>query len=298
MYRKVSFNYDNYLYYFSYIIMKKILVTGGSGQLAQSYKLLYSNKYNLLVLDKASFDINDIDMIKYVLDKEKPDIIINCAAMTNVDECERNSINAYSINGLSIKNFATFFNGLFVQISTDYVFDGNDGPYSETSAPNPLSIYGKSKLLGEEIVKKYFKNHLIIRTNVVFDLNDDSSFIDWVIKSLSENKKINVVNDQINNPIWTQDLSKAISFLIDNNKRGIFHIGSDTLCSRYEFAKMIANEWNLDSSNIVSISTVDLFNQLDNYIAKRPLNSGLISKSEILPNISLIDSLAELKKIS
>lgn len=277
--------------------MKKILVTGGLGQLAQSFKFLYRNKYNLLVLDRASFDIKDIDMIKDVLEKEKPDIIINCAAMTNVDECESNSINAHLINGLSIKNFSKFFDGLFVQISTDYVFDGKNGPYSETSEPNPINIYGKSKLLGEEIVKKNFKNHLIIRTNIVFDLNKKNSFIGWIIKSLSKNKKINVVNDQINNPVWTHDLSKAISFLIDSDMRGIFHIGSDTMCSRYEFAKMIANEWNLDSANIISISTVDLFSQLGSYVAKRPLNSGLITKSEILPDISLKDSLADLKKL-
>jgi dTDP-4-dehydrorhamnose reductase len=135
--------------------MKKILITGGSGQLAQSFKLLFKHEYNLSVLDKKLFDITDPKIVEKTLVKERPDIVINCAAMTNVDGCENDSENAYLINGLAIENFVRFFDGLFIQLSTDYVFDGIDGPYLESSETNPISIYGKSKLLGEEIVKTF-----------------------------------------------------------------------------------------------------------------------------------------------
>lgn len=276
--------------------MKKILITGGSGQLAQSFKLLFKHEYNLSVLDKKLFDITDPKIVEKTLVKERPDIVINCAAMTNVDGCENDSENAYLINGLAIENFVKFFDGLFIQLSTDYVFDGIDGPYLESSETNPISIYGKSKLLGEEIVKKNFKNFLIIRTNVLFDLNQKASFLDWIIKSLSNNQKINVVNDQINNPVWTYDLSKTINFLINNNMNGIFHVGSDILCSRYKFAKMIAGVWGFDMVNILPISTIDLFSQLDGYVADRPLKSGLITESKKLPNISLMHALMNLYK--
>ena len=276
--------------------MKKILITGGSGQLAQSFKSLFSNTYDLLAINSKSLDITNANNVKHILDKEKPDIIINCAAMTNVDGCENQIEKAYLVNGLAIKNFVDYFEGLFIQISTDYIFDGENGPYSERSKPNPLSIYGKSKLLGEEIVKKNFQNHLIIRTNVLFDLNTKASFLDWIIQSLSKNKKINIVNDQINNPVWTNDLSKTISFLINHNLKGVFHVGSDTLCSRYEFARMIGKEWNLDLANLTPISTDELFAQLDSYIAERPLNSGLVTEFEGMPNISLVNALINLKE--
>ncbi|MDC0917544.1 dTDP-4-dehydrorhamnose reductase [Candidatus Marinimicrobia bacterium] len=276
--------------------MKKILITGGSGQLAQSFKFLFKHEYDLAVLDKKIFDITDPKIVEKTLQQEKPDIVINCAAMTDVDGCENDSERAYLINGLAIENFARSFDGLFIQISTDYVFDGKDGPYLESSETNPVSIYGKSKLLGEEIVKICFKNFLIIRTNVLFDINQNSSFLDWVIRSLSNNQKINVVNDQINNPVWTYDLSKTINFLINNNMNGIFHVGSDILCSRYKFAKIIAEVWDFDIVNIVPISTSDLFKQLDSYVADRPLKSGLITKFEKLPKISLMSALTDLYK--
>ena len=151
-------------------------------------------------------------------------------------------------------------------------------------------------MLGEEIVRDNFKDYLILRTNILFDLSSKASFLSWVVESLSNGKNINVVNDQINNPVFTDDMSRYINFLIEKKMNGIFHIGSDTICSRYEFACMIAEIWNLDMSKIKPISTKDLSMQLDSYLAERPLNSGLITEFLDMPAISLKDSLIQLSK--
>ena len=184
---------------------------------------------------------------------------------------------------------------MFIQISTDYVFNGKNGPYSESSKTNPLGIYGKSKLKGEEIVRDSFKNYLIVRTNVLFGGKSKANFLDWVVESLIINKEINVVDDQYNNPVSVNDLSKIIHNLISTKSRGIIHVGSDTLCSRFDFANMIANCWNLDNNYIKPISTEELSRKMKNYLAPRPLKSGLISLNTDLPTLSLKNSLKNIK---
>ena len=275
-------------------MMKKILITGGNGQLGNCFSLMFNKKYNLLTLSKTEFDITSTEKIRTIIKKHNPEIIINCAAMTDVDGCEDNPILAENINALAIKNLLNIFKGLFIHISTDYVFDGKEGPYKESDIPNPINVYGKTKYVGEEIVTHHSKQWVILRTNVLFDLASKASFVSWVVNSLRENKEIFVVNDQINNPIWINDFAKIIDLVIANDLRGLFHVGSDTLCSRYEFAKMIAEVFNLKKGKIYPISTESLGQN-----AKRPLKSGLIPNkllSEIkLENIDLKKSLRELK---
>lgn len=275
--------------------MKKILITGGDGQLSKQLFLELSNNFEVISLSKNDLNITDKKNVKNVLSIYNPEIVINSAAYTNVDGCETNSKLAYDVNANAINNFSDFFNGLFIQISTDYVFDGENGPYNESSKTNPLGIYGKSKLQGEKIVSDNFKNHLIVRTNVLFGGKSKANFLDWVIKSLLLNKEINVVDDQYNNPVSVYDLSKIIHTLISTESKGITHVGSDTLCSRFEFANMIANCWNLNNNYIKPISTEDLSRKIKNYSAPRPLKSGLISLNRYLPTLSLKNSLKNIK---
>jgi len=281
---------------FSLIIdkMKKILITGANGQLGKSFSKIHEEEYDILSLSRDQLDITKKSEISKAIESFKPDIILNCAAMTDVDSAELNPKIAKKINADSIKKILELFDGLFIHISTDYVFDGKNGPFKEDAITNPINIYGKSKLYGEEIVKDYAKDWIIVRTNVLFDIGSKASFLSWVINSLKENKKINVVNDQINNPVFTDDLSSIIHLLISKNMRGIYHVGSDTLCSRYEFAKIIGDVWNLDINNIVPIKTSDLKKHTKSYIANRPINSGLSSKFD-LPIISLRKSLEKIK---
>ncbi len=275
--------------------MKRILLTGGNGQLAKEIELKFKDIYDLVSLSKKDLDITDRNSVKSVLVNYKPDIVINAAAYTDVDACEINSDLAYNINAHSIEHFAKFFRGLFVQISTDYVFDGQNGPYNENSKTNPLGIYGKSKFLGEKNVKKLFNNYLIIRTNVLFGGNSKASFLNWIVQSLLAKKTIYVVEDQINNPVSIFDISHIIKLLLIQKKTGLFHVGSDQLCSRFDFANMIAEVWNLEKKYIKPISTNQLKKKVKNYVAERPLRSGLMSAKKEIPNFSLEDSLIKIK---
>ena len=171
-----------------------------------------------------------------------PDILINLAALTDVDLCEKNPFLAQEINTEGVKNICEFFNGKIIQISTDYVFSGEKGPYSEEDKVAPLSAYGESKLKAEKIVMSHSSGNLILRGNVLYDYDNQSkaSFLNWVVNSLQQNKSIKVVNDQINNPTWTESMAKAIFKCIKYNINGIYHWGDAEFLSRYEFALKIA----------------------------------------------------------
>ena len=275
--------------------MKRLLITGGKGQLATAFKSNFKSDFDLLSLDSNELDITDKLEVESILVKFKPDIVLNCAAYTNVDGAENDFKKANEVNSVAVRNILSKFDGLFVQISTDYIFDGKNGPYSEFASSNPINKYGLSKLNGEEIALKMSNHLILIRANVIFDLNSKSSFLDWVIRSLKNKKEISVVNDQYGNPIWSVDLAKIIFQLIKNDEKGIFNVGTDKIISRYEFAKLIANEWSLDVNLIKPISTKSLKERNKNYIAPRPLKSGLLIRDKF-PKISLRDSLIALKK--
>lgn len=274
--------------------MQKILITGAGGQLGVQLVLRLSYKYKVISLHKNDLDITDENNVKIMIQKHNPDIIINCAAMTDVDGCEQNPKAAKNINGLSIKNILKNFKKHFIHISSDYVFDGENGPYDEEDITNPINIYGQTKLIGEEITTKYSTNWTILRSNVLFDLKSKASFVSWVINSLENNKDIFVVNDQINNPISINNFAFIIEKVILGNIKGLFHVGSDTYCSRYEFAKIICKVFKLNTDKIHSVSTEFL-----NQKAKRPLKSGLkmdkLCKTINIDKINLEASIKELK---
>jgi dTDP-4-dehydrorhamnose reductase len=274
--------------------MKRILITGADGQLGSCFSSIFKEKYEILNPSEIEFDITDKNKIDNFIKIYAPEVIINCAAMTDVDGCEDNIESAEQINALSIKNILSNFEGFFLHISTDYVFDGGKGPYKEDDITNPINIYGKTKLLGEEIVRNNSKKWAIIRTNVLFGIESKASFVSWVVNSLALNKPINVVDDQINNPIWINDFAKILDLVIAHDINGLFHIGSNTFCSRYDFAYLIAEVFNLDKNNIHPISTESLKQK-----AKRPLKSGLISKKLLLKlgieDIDLKQSLINLR---
>lgn len=275
---------------------KKILLTGGGGQLAKAFYFLFNDKYEIISFDSSELNISNAIEVESTLNQIKPDIILNCAAFNNVDNCEDMIEKAFLINADSIKNFKNY-NGLFFHISTDYVFDGSNGPFSESSVVNPINAYGKSKLKGESIVRETFENFTILRTNILFGRDSKASFLEWVINSLKKNEKIKVVNDQFNNPISVFDCARAIDFLINTDCRGLYHIGSDLVCSRYDFANLIAKTWDLNDKLISPISSKNLYKELDSFKANRPLKSGLISNYDFLPKYSLLSSLKEIRDL-
>ena len=260
----------------------KILVTGSYGQLGRSlFNYLKSNTEIFwtgrnIPLNENGFylDICDRINLKGLISLYNPDILINLAALTNVDFCEKNSKIAKKINTNGVKNICDTFKGKIIQLSTDYVFNGKNGPYVEEDEVSPISVYGKTKLEAENIVSSHNSDNLILRGNVLYDncISSRASFLNWVVQSLREKTSIDVVDDQINNPTWAQSMAKVIGLCIKKEISGIYHWGDAEFVSRYKFAKMIAKHYNLETELIKSISTEEL-----GQVAPRPLKSGLLS---------------------
>lgn len=207
----------------------------------------------------------------------RPEYIINTAAMTNVDACEDNKQEAWQANAIFVEQLsriALITEAHLIHFSTDYVFDGLKGPYSESDQPKPISYYGKSKLAGENAVLKSHAKNTVIRTNVVYGLSSDNQqdFVKWILKNADASKEMNIVDDQYSNPTLTDDLALAVKRIIEKQRCGIYHIGGNTFCNRYEFALEIAKIFHLDESLFKPIKTKDL-----QQTAPRPLIGGLIN---------------------
>lgn len=268
--------------------MTVILITGASGQLGMSLKRIFNSKYEIISTTRNNnpagssmyLDVTNPMLFKEVIETTNPDLVINLAALTNVDLCEKNPELAYSINIGGMDNLVNAFKGPIIHVSTDYVFDGEDGPYKEEDTTNPLNVYGLSKLESEKLLLDHSENSLVIRSNVLYDYSSKSeaSFLNWVVDSLTQEKEINVVEDQWNNPTWTGSLAVVIDRAIDTQLTGLVHWGDGDLVSRFDFANKIADVFNLKKSLIKPILTSEL-----NQTAKRPLKSGL--KSDYAQNI-------------
>ena len=261
--------------------MSRILITGAFGQLGTSLRNILSDQ-SILATGRmipeeekdgcTKLDITEPNQVRETISLFQPDVIVHLAAMTDVDGCELHPELAYDVNVQGTEHLLNNFNGRFIYISTDYVFDGSDGPYTEKDEVNPISVYGRTKFYGEDLVQQSDANWVILRSNVVFSFNErtKASFMDWVVDSLKNRQSITVVDDQWNNPTWTVDLARIISRTIDHEIQGLYHYGGRDLLNRFAFAEMIAETFKLDRTLIEPIDTASL-----NQLAKRPLKSGL-----------------------
>ena len=223
----------------------KVLVTGASGQLGTDVcKVLTDSQ--LIRLTHKDIEIGDMDSVKQAFNKYKPDIIVNTAAYVRVDDCEDEKEKAFQVNALGARNVAVVAQELgarLVHISTDYVFGGEVGPrttpYTEFDTPVPLSIYGKSKLAGENLVRQFCLRHFIVRASGLFGVAGSSgkggNFIETMLRLARERDELKVVNDQVFSPTYTRDLAQKIAQLMATEYYGIFHITSKGACSWYEF---------------------------------------------------------------
>ena len=259
--------------------MKKILITGASGMLGSALCAKLSSDFDVYPYCKSSYsgidilDVTDIDQVSNVINFVSPDIIINCAAYTNVDMAELNKSESRQVNVSGLLNIikASSKDMKIIHISTDYIFDGLSGNYLESDIKNPLNYYGKTKLEAENYLIGSNINYLIIRPNVLYTYDlMSSNFFSWVLNSLTNNNKISVVNDQFSNPVYIPDLADIIKDSILLDYSGISHFGSEDTLSRYDFSLKICNTFNLNKRLINEIKTSDL-----NQIANRPLNTSL-----------------------
>ena len=285
----------------------RILITGAFGQLGHALQSIPSKKsnYELICTGRKikkgqkgiPLDIRNQVALKELINTTAPDILINLAAMTNVDACELNPKLAGEINVAGLEHICDSYKGKIIHLSTDYVFDGTSGPYKEDDPLNPISVYGKTKLASEHILLEKDIKNLVIRGNVLYDYSPhtSASFLNWVVSSLKGNQEIKVVKDQFNNPTWTRSMSDIIELSIENDLEGIIHWGDSVHISRFEFAKLIAKKFSLNESLIKPVLTSEL-----NQPAKRPLQSGLsteklVNMLDIIPP-SIDDCLDEIIK--
>ncbi|MDP6755830.1 MAG: dTDP-4-dehydrorhamnose reductase [Candidatus Marinimicrobia bacterium] len=283
--------------------MKNILMTGAYGQLGEACIKYLKSYFNIIPAGRHAseggieLDITNPEITEKVVAETRPDIILNLAAMTNVDGCESDPNRAESINVDGVKNLCQHFDGHFIQISTDYVFDGAEGPYGEDDKTNPISVYGKTKFAADDWLNENHAQTTILRANVVYGYTKrtKASFVKWVVDSLTEGKPIRVVDDQWNNPTWTESIASVMKVLIEEEAFGLYHYGDQEHMNRYEFAQLIAKVFDVDASLISPISTAEL-----NQPAPRPLQSGLKTEKiesalGIVPN-SVETCLMEIRK--
>lgn len=275
----------------------KILITGSNGLLGQKlvYKLKQKPNITLIatargenrLVDKSgyiydSLDITDYNNVKSVFEKHKPDVIINTAAMTNVDACETDREGALLMNATSVEHQVKVLESLqndtykphFIHLSTDFIFDGTHGPLTEEEKPNPLSYYAETKLKAEEIVQASKLKWAMARTVLVYGIVDNmsrSNIVLWVKQNLEQGKKINVVDDQFRTPTLAEDLADGCILIAEKGATGIFNISGKDFMSILELAQKVADYYKLDKSLINPSKSADIKQP-----AKRPPRTGFI----------------------
>lgn len=272
------------------MIKKRILIVGSNGMLGQRLADFFSKQNNVQLfctsaeensflpnVDYQQLDITQKQEVKKIVMTFFPDFIVNTAAYTNVDKAESDKELAWKVNVNGVENLAFYswtIDSHLIHLSTDYIFDGKKGPYTEVDLPNPISYYGRTKLAAENSIKASGSKFTIIRTNVLYGpvKNGRPDFVRWVYNSLKANQQIKIVTDQINNPTYIDDLVSLINQITILKKEGIYNAGGKELLSRFDFAKRIAKFFNLNDNLIFPILTQELQQP-----AKRPLNSGVIN---------------------
>jgi dTDP-4-dehydrorhamnose reductase len=295
------------------IIKKRILVFGANGMLGQRLVEFYSRQQGIQLLscsveeepvfegaDYRQIDLTKREKVKDLVYDFYPDVIINAAAYTNVDlsETEREQAWKTNVKGVEyIAEVSRVIDAHIIHISTDYIFNGTKGPYSEKDNPSPLGYYARTKLASENVLRISGTFYTILRTNVLYGIahNSRPDFVRWVVNSVRSGKHIRIVTDQINNPTFIDDMVQAISKVIEYKKFGVYNIGGKEFLSRYDFTMKIADFFQLDKSLITPITTDEL-----NQAAPRPLKSGLLilkAQTELgyKPH-SIIEALAKMKK--
>lgn len=262
--------------------MKKILVTGCNGQLGRAINKEYAGEdVKLINTDVAegegilALDITNVDEVLKLVMQEKPEVIINCAAHTNVDKCEVEEDLAYRINAIGPRNLAIAANKVgakMVQVSTDYVFPGNGTvPITEFDTPAPKSAYGRTKYAGELFVKEFVKEHFIIRTAWMY--GDGHNFVKTMLKLAENHDTISVVRDQIGSPTSATEMARLIHYLEQTESYGTYHGTCEGVCSWADFADAI---FEIAGKRVtVNHVTTEEYKQMNPNSADRPAYSVL-----------------------
>jgi dTDP-4-dehydrorhamnose reductase len=249
----------------------KILVLGAGGMLGKDLVPILSAKGQVWARDIGDFDITDPKKVQREVEALQPQVLVNAAAYTDVDGCESKKETAFAVNGEGARNVAlacAAIGGRMIHLSTDYVFDGSSRiPYREEDIPNPLNVYGSSKLQGERYIQEILENHLIIRTEWLYGRHG-KNFVDTILRHAEQQKELRVVDDQRGSPTFTKDLSFALERLIGIEARGILHVTNSGSCTWFEFTRQILREKGYNHIQVIPISSEELARP-----ARRPASS-------------------------
>lgn len=273
--------------------MKRILITGSNGLLGQKLAELLLPKQDVELLATSrgenklaelyptlpfrSMDVTNAEQVEQVVSEFRPTHIIHTAAMTNVDQCENDREGALLLNRDAVQylvNTCEKYNVHLIHVSTDFIFDGESGPYDETAEGKPVNFYGETKLMAEEIVKQAKCKWAILRTVLVYGVVNDqgrTNIVLWVRDSLQAGKVIKVVTDQFRTPTLAEDLAMGCWLAAEKDAEGIFHISGSEMLTPYDMALQVAGYFGLDKS-LIEKADGSTFSQP----AKRPARTGFI----------------------
>jgi dTDP-4-dehydrorhamnose reductase len=234
---------------------KKLLIFGPHGQLGSDLCLLLKNSYELLPIGHEMADVTKAEKIEDIIGKESPDIIINASAYNKVDQSDKDIAEAFALNAFApyyMAGAAKKVSAVFINVSTDYVFDGSKKAFTEDDETHPLNVYGLSKLAGEQLVKNAGLNFYIIRTSGLFGQKQSSqklNFVDRMVDLAKKGEELKVVDDLVSSPTYSADLAEKIKQLIELPAPfGVYHITNAGSCSWYELAKKTLELTNLKAN--------------------------------------------------
>lgn len=266
----------------------KVLVIGANGQLGYDVvKELQKQNIECYGASRQDFDIVDFEATENFIKNYIPDAVIHCAAYTAVDKAEDEQGLCYLVNASATENIAEIckkINAKMLYISTDYVFDGTkNGFYEVDDKPNPINVYGKTKLLGEEAVQKILDKYFVVRISWVFG-EHGNNFVKTMLRLGKERKEISVVADQYGSPTYTADLAPLLVKMIQTEKYGIYHATNEGVCTWAEFAEAIFKIACMDVK-VNHITTAEYPTR-----AKRPMNSRLGKTSLVINNFKILEN--------
>lgn len=275
------------------MLFNRILVTGANGLLGQALvrRLSRFPEYDVLATSRddaprfdggsggyTSLDVTQPDEVTAVFQDFTPNVVVNCAALSDVSECENNRDEAWAVNARAVKTLARHCRDAgarLVQVSSDFVFDGERGPYREDARPNPVNYYGRTKLAGENAVREVgLSNWAIVRTVLLYGTGQNlsrSNVVLWMIDELSKGEPLHIVDDQYRTPTYVDDLATGIERLIHFEKTGLYHVSGRELLTVYELACTVADVFGFDDSLIHPVPS-DYFDDA----VERPLRTGFI----------------------
>ncbi|MTI57011.1 dTDP-4-dehydrorhamnose reductase [Geosporobacter ferrireducens] len=283
----------------------RILITGGSGQLGSELQRIFRNKQcslgqihemyrdaQMIYTDKNTLDITNLKDVQKKIKKVQPDVVINTAAYTQVDQCESNIDLAFRVNTLGPRNLAVACEEIqakLIHLSTDYVFDGESSmPYSEFDIPHPINIYGKTKYLSEEYVQQLCSRYFIVRTSWLYGM-DGKNFVKTILKASREKEALQVVSDQTGTPTNATDLAYHLLQLAVTDEYGIYHCTGNGQCSWYEFAKTIleyaqihCSVYPVSSKEYISTASRPHYSTLDNLMLRCTIGDKMRDWKEAL----------------